>query len=464
MDNRNPPPPCGLNGGLQSGDIQSQLAGFDQAEQLLAATRISALNNLGTNSLSALLGVRHPFQDSLALGLDATHDDLSRSLPVSALSSALTMSSHLARQRAIQQELSAPSQNSSLEQRLRILRTQQLLQQQHELLLLQDPASNIVSQSAANEMTNEDILNMTGLRKDPKKVSGKGSRAKKPKDMPRRPLSAYNIFFKEERAKILESATAEGHPAPGHENDTEDRKTRAPHGKIGFENLAKTIGRRWKSLNPSHLERFKVLAHEDMERYRREMDEYRISKGEKKRHNDLIIAEQKECQKASTSTKGQKQDKAIAETRVVITETQEKRGKRKLVPFNETESICSPPTGKRPEQYQRSYLKRMKLNNPFAPTNTTSSTRQERDEQDKRPLNEIASAPIHAIHSTLPGVPGIGTNSLLARALTIRSSYASNEDSEQRNQNLAAASSLLALPQGSQNVPIQLNRMRFHLP
>mmetsp|Transcript_14558 Transcript_14558/g.20550 ORF Transcript_14558/g.20550 Transcript_14558/m.20550 type:complete len:464 (+) Transcript_14558:206-1597(+) len=463
MDNRNPPPPCGLNGGLQSGDIQSQLAGFDQAEQLLAATRISALNNLGTNSLSALLGVRRPFQDSLALGLDASHDDLSRSLPVSALSSALTMSSHLARQRAIQQALSASSQNPSLEQRLRILRTQQLLQQQHELLLLQDPASSIVSQSAATEMTNEDILNMTGLRKDPKKASGKGSRPKKPKDMPRRPLSAYNIFFKEERAKILGSATAEGHPATAHDNDNEDRKTRAPHGKIGFENLAKTIGRRWKSLNPSHLERFKVLAHEDMERYRREMDEYRISQGEKKRQNDLIIAEQKECHKASASTKGDKQNKAIAETRVVTTETQAKRGKRKLVPLHETESISSPPTDKRPEQYQRSYLKRMKLNNPFAPTNPTS-TSQERDEQDKRPPDEMTSAPIPAIHSTLPGVPGIGTNSLLARALAIRSSYASNEDSEQINQNLAAASSLLALPQGSQNVPMQLNRMRFNLP
>jgi len=290
--------------------------------------------------------------------------------------------------------------------------------------------------------------------------------------MPRRPLSAYNIFFKEERAKILGSATAEGDPATAHENggnegsskDPEDRKTRAPHGKIGFENLAKTIGRRWKSLNPSHLERFKVLAHEDMERYRREMEEYRISQGEKKKQNDLIIAEEKECQKASASTKGEKQDKATAETRVVTTETEEKRGKRKLVPLNETESICSPPTSKRPEQYQRSYLKRMKLNNPFAPTHPSSSTRQERDEQDRSPLDEIASAPIHAIHSTLPGVPGIGTNSLLARALAIRSSFASNEDSDQINQNLAAASSLLALPQGSQNVPMQLNRMRFNLP
>jgi len=84
-------------------------------------------------------------------------------------------------------------------------------------------------------------------------------RSRKPKDMPRRPLSAYNIFFKEERARLLAERQALG-AAAGE--------------KIGFEKMAKTIGKRWKELSAEELGRFKLLAKDDTERYRREMDAY----------------------------------------------------------------------------------------------------------------------------------------------------------------------------------------------
>lgn len=96
-------------------------------------------------------------------------------------------------------------------------------------------------------------------------------RSRKPKDMPRRPLSAYNIFFKEERAKLLADCQAQG-PAAGE--------------KIGFERMAKTIGKRWKELTEQELGRFKLLAKDDTERYRREMDAYNYDlamKGRKER-------------------------------------------------------------------------------------------------------------------------------------------------------------------------------------
>lgn len=43
---------------------------------------------------------------------------------------------------------------------------------------------------------------------------------------------------------------------------------------VGFENMAKTIAKRWKELTPEELEPFQKLAREDMIRYRREMEEY----------------------------------------------------------------------------------------------------------------------------------------------------------------------------------------------
>lgn len=45
--------------------------------------------------------------------------------------------------------------------------------------------------------------------------------------------------------------------------------------RIGFETMAKTISKRWKSLgNGPEMARYKELAQQDLQRYRREMDEY----------------------------------------------------------------------------------------------------------------------------------------------------------------------------------------------
>jgi hypothetical protein len=81
---------------------------------------------------------------------------------------------------------------------------------------------------------------------------------KKPKDRPKRPLSAYNIFFKEERARILEEVT----------------QSPMPNGKIGFQNLAKMIGKRWHELDSDSMKSYKKKAETDMVRYKEEMLTY----------------------------------------------------------------------------------------------------------------------------------------------------------------------------------------------
>lgn len=98
-------------------------------------------------------------------------------------------------------------------------------------------------------------------------------RKRKPKGKPKRPLSAYNLFFKDERERILNSIPGE----PEEEKEkkiTWPGKKRAPHGKIGFESLAKTIGSRWKVLSKERRAHYKVKADEDLERYANEMKLY----------------------------------------------------------------------------------------------------------------------------------------------------------------------------------------------
>ena len=118
-------------------------------------------------------------------------------------------------------------------------------------------------------------------RPPPKKAR---SHLKKHKDKPKRPLSAYNIFFKEERQRILDNLP-ESSTIPDAASEEKPKRKRAhkPHGKIGFENLAKLIGERWHSLNPESADYYRKLAEEDSLRYRSEMEVYL-----KKQHEDRL--------------------------------------------------------------------------------------------------------------------------------------------------------------------------------
>jgi len=96
----------------------------------------------------------------------------------------------------------------------------------------------------------------------------KTGRKKKPKGSPRRPLSAYNIFFKEERIRILASLPKQDASA---KKGARVRKNRNPHHKISFATLGKTIGSRWKQLDKASRAHYDAMAKKDSERYAREM-------------------------------------------------------------------------------------------------------------------------------------------------------------------------------------------------
>ena len=128
-----------------------------------------------------------------------------------------------------------------------------------------------------------------------KKSSGKRrKKGDKPSDMPRRALSAYNIFFSEQRQKILKELDGgEEEESKDQEEDKKERPSvldrtffpvrkkrahRKVHGKIGLVSLARTVSQRWKELPDKERKYFQDLAEQDRERHKLAMIEYQDRK------------------------------------------------------------------------------------------------------------------------------------------------------------------------------------------
>jgi len=79
-----------------------------------------------------------------------------------------------------------------------------------------------------------------------------GTATRSPK--PKRALSAYNLFFRSERERIL---------------DEETQKI------VGFAALARTVAANWKNIDGDERKYFEDIAKEEKERYKREMQQWK---------------------------------------------------------------------------------------------------------------------------------------------------------------------------------------------
>lgn len=80
--------------------------------------------------------------------------------------------------------------------------------------------------------------------------------------MPLRPLSSYNIFFRDERRRILDDEISS------------DEKSGVASKTISLNDLVKTIERRWNSISIHERKKYDTLSTIDIDRYRNEMKSY----------------------------------------------------------------------------------------------------------------------------------------------------------------------------------------------
>ena len=114
-------------------------------------------------------------------------------------------------------------------------------------------------------------------KKSTNKIEDNSNVATKPK----RPLSAYNLFFQRERELLLEALPSR-----------DGRKPKRSHGKINFESLAKTIAAKWKDIAPEEKEEYEKIAAVGREKY------VKLAKEWKKQQRKL--AKQRKREQATT--------------------------------------------------------------------------------------------------------------------------------------------------------------------
>ena len=141
-----------------------------------------------------------------------------------------------------------------------------VISRESSTLSLVAPSSPTVSSSAVTGAGASPTASPKGGKKSWKKPAGK----------PKRPLSAYNIFFKEERARLVAEINGAAAEEAERQQSEAARSHRKTHG-MGFAGLAQNIAGKWKTLDNASRRPYEQKAAVDKARYVREVAEWKNS-------------------------------------------------------------------------------------------------------------------------------------------------------------------------------------------
>jgi hypothetical protein len=161
------------------------------------------------------------------------------------------------------------------------------------------PAANVSEMQQPGNAASNPLVVVKRKRKSPDKPW------KKPPDMPKRPLSAYNLFFRDERERILgagsEVAKQSDETSGAVEAKSGGKKVKSKSG-IGFSNLAKTIANKWNELDKDIRAPYEEIAAAEKKKYDELVAEWRVKEAAKKKALALAKKEAGEEQKTVART------------------------------------------------------------------------------------------------------------------------------------------------------------------
>jgi hypothetical protein len=105
-------------------------------------------------------------------------------------------------------------------------------------------------------------------------INNNSNKSSDDEERPKRGRSAYNYFFRAERAKLLGISETDLE-AQQHQK----RKHRKTPGMNGFASLASSVGGRWKKLSETEKLPYQLKSQEDRERYQRDLEAWRRKHG-----------------------------------------------------------------------------------------------------------------------------------------------------------------------------------------
>jgi HMG (high mobility group) box len=132
------------------------------------------------------------------------------------------------------------------------------------------PARNLSNQVSDLNVSNVDLNVYEDAAKTSAKPPVKRS-WKKPSDMPKRPMSSYNLFYRMERERIIEGGQPMSYTIDdinlfleqqNHRDSSPKvkRKHRKTHGKISFTDLARNIASSWRGMDDASKAPFRERA------------------------------------------------------------------------------------------------------------------------------------------------------------------------------------------------------------
>jgi hypothetical protein len=170
---------------------------------------------------------------------------------------------------------------------------------------------------------------------------------------PEPPMSAYNLYFQEERARLLGTECT----LVLRRSKKKSKQQAVPHGVISFQDLSKHVGKTWRELSKDKRKRYKQMYEDTKKQYKEEMEAY-----DEAVQNALNRAQRKRERTVSACAKDEISNDAATDVNTISTDSEEKNTGDRAVLIVIEDCTNRGSGSQKEEECQTEEIEPMKLN------------------------------------------------------------------------------------------------------